>query len=147
MSSKDRQDSETSPLTAFSQTYFRGFEAAMQAYEPLWRDWARWNVELMGLASRRSQAWLDRPSHLVRCQSPQEVVAEQMHFAQTASRHYNETAHRLTAIWGRSDLMRGLNGAFNAASQATDRDYISFPEPSDAPETASASRGKERRAA
>ncbi|MGE3066788.1 MAG: hypothetical protein AB7K67_14460 [Hyphomicrobiaceae bacterium] len=147
MSSKDRQDSDTSPLTGLSQTYFRGFEAAMHAYEPLWRDWARWNVELVGLASRRGQAWLERPTRLLRCQSPQEAVAEQMHFVQTASRHYTETAHRLMAIWSHSDFVRGFNGALNSASQPADRDYISFREPDDAPDATSAARGKERRAA
>lgn len=104
-----------------------GFEAMLRGAEPAMKSLMHWNTELMQLASRRGQAWMDIPRALTACKSPQDVAGAQMQFWQSAMRDYVETSQRMMSIW---------TGAFAATAhglERAERDYITFPEPKEAP--------------
>lgn len=104
-----------------------GFEAMLRGAEPTAKGLMHWNTELMQLASRRGQAWMDIPRVLTACKSPQDVAGAQMHFWQSAFRDYVETSQRMLSIW---------TGALAASANGRDRaerDYITFPEPKETP--------------
>ncbi len=56
-------------------------------------------MEMVTLASRRTQAYMTIPSRLARCRSSQDLVGEQMLFWQTAMEQYQESASRLFQAW------------------------------------------------
>lgn len=125
MSGSERFDSKTDPFGNPSQVYFSGLGAMARGYEPTLKGVGRWNLELVGLMSRRSQAWLGIPMRLSQCKSPFDVFNEQMRFWQAATADYVEASHRLVAAFGACAVAPELNGALQ-------RDYITFPEPKDA---------------
>lgn len=137
MSGNERLDSKAGPLGNLSQAYFGGIDKMVKGCEPALMGAGRWNLELVGLMSRRSQAWLEIPTRLARCKTPVDVYSEQVRFWQSAAADYADGWRRLAAAWGACAAMPGLNGA-----QA--RDYMTVAEPKDA--AAGAKRG-ERKAA
>ena len=55
----------------------------------------RIQVETAALATRRMLALLEFPQHLARCESPQEVISEQIRFWQIAQRQYMQSLERM----------------------------------------------------
>jgi len=137
MSGSERFDTKTGPLGNPSQVYFSGLDAMVKGCEPALKGVGRWNLELIGLMTRRTQAWLGVPVRLSQCKSPSDLVNEQMRFWQTAAGDYAQASHRLAAAFGACAVMPGLNGA-------QPRDYITFPEPK---ETSAEAKGSDRKAA
>jgi hypothetical protein len=111
------------------QLYFEGLDKMAQGMSPL-KGMARAQIEMMGLMSRRAQAYLEIPSRLSRCRSPQDLVNEQMRFWQTAAQQYSESSYRIMESY-----RQGWTAATTTAVSATPfrdpaarkRDYISFP--------------------
>lgn len=136
MNASERMNSEGGPLGNLSQVYFGGLDNMVKRAEPALKSIGRWNLELAGLTTRRSQAWLEMPMRLGRCRTPVDVFNEQMRFWQTAAADYADSWRRLSAAWGACAVMPKLNGAT--------RDYMTFDDPSANP--AAARRG-ERKAA
>jgi hypothetical protein len=137
MSGNERIDSKAGPLGNLSQAYFGSFDTMVKGCEPALKGVGRWNLELIGLMTRRSQAWLEMPARLGRCKTPVDVFSEQMRFWQTAAADYADGSRRLAAAWGACAVMPKLNGA-------QPRDYITFAEPKD---TAAAPKRSDRKAA
>ncbi|MGE3230736.1 MAG: hypothetical protein AB7J30_14995 [Hyphomicrobium sp.] len=81
---------------------------------------ARCQLELMGLANRRLQAYLQVPARLAQCRTPQDLVNEQMAFWRTATDQYRESMLKVGEAWGQA--MPWLAGG----ATKTDRDYINF---------------------
>jgi hypothetical protein len=106
-------------------------------YEPVLKGIGRWNLELVGLATRRTRAWLEIPQHLGQCKSPTDLLNAQMRFWQSAAADYAEVSHKLAAAIGASAVVPHLNGALP-------RDYITFAEPK---ESAVEPRRSDRKAA
>lgn len=103
---------------------------------------ARWNLELVGFMSRRAQAYLEIPSRVSQCRTPQDLFKEQAQFWRTAVEQYMETSQRLTNV--ATQMMAGASGAA-ASKQPRKRDYINVPGLGDA---GSEARGRaERRVA
>ena len=100
MSGNERLDSKAGPLGNLSQAYFGGLDKMVKGCEPALKGVGRWNLELFGLMTRRSQAWLEMPARLGRCKTPVEVFGEQMRFWQTAAADYADGWQRLAAAWG-----------------------------------------------
>lgn len=124
------------PFQGMLETYFAGLDASARSLEPFYRGVARWQLEAVGLASRRAQAYLEIPSRLAHCRTPQDVLAEQSRFWQNAFEQYSESARRMSAAWAQMATMPAAGG--NRANSARERDYITFPEPRTAsPQTAS----------
>ena len=137
MSGNERLDSKAGPLGNLSQNYFGGLDAMVKGCEPALKGVGRWNLELIGLATRRSQAWLEIPARLGQCKTPVDVFNEQMRFWQAAVADYADGSGRLAAAWGACAVLPKLNGA-------QPRDYIAFTEPQ---EPAAAPKRSDRKAA
>ena len=80
MSGSERLDSKAGPLGNLSQAYFGTLDTIAKGYEPALKGVGRWNLELMGLMTKRSREWLEMPTRLTRCKSPVDLVNEQMRF-------------------------------------------------------------------
>ena len=119
----------SSPVHSFFHMYFSGLDTLSQTYDPFTKNFARGQLELMGLMNRRAQAVLEIPSRLGQCRTPQDIVDEQLRYWRTAYEQYSETAGRLM------ELIAPLGGppfGFGPATEKAsedERDYITFPEP------------------
>jgi hypothetical protein len=125
--------------TAFARNLgaqeFNGFgaapvkpEAAIEQATAATKNVARVQLEVMGLAVRRAQAYMQVPTQLARCRTPRDLADEQMAFWRTAMEHYIGSSHRLMEAWsGMVPAMCALGGSGRAASgEQRERDYISF---------------------
>ena len=137
MSASERLDFKVGPLGNPSQAYLGGLDMMVKGWEPALKGVGRWNLELVGLMTRRSQAWLEVPARLARCKTPMDLFNEQMRFWQSAAADYTEGSRRLGAAWSACTAMPGLNGTQS-------RDYMTFAEPKDA---AAAPKRSDRKAA
>jgi len=63
------------------------------------RALAQTNVEMIGLVGRRSRAYLDLPSHLAECRTPQQVLEKQARFFQEMLNDYQTTNERVMNCW------------------------------------------------
>jgi len=116
------------PFQNMFQTYYGGLDTAAQSLEPFYRGFARWQLEAMGLISRRVQAYMEIPSRLGQCRTPQDFANEQARFWQTALTQYSEGSQRLMSAWGQMVASPiGIGGG--AGETKRDRDYLTFPEP------------------
>lgn len=111
------------------QPSLTGVETMMRGAEPALKSLMHWNTELMQLASRRGQAWMDIPRTLAACKSPQDMAGAQMQFWHSAMRDYAETSRRMMSLWT-GVLMPSAKG-----TERAERDYITFPEPKETPRT------------
>jgi phasin protein len=126
MSGSERLDSKAGPLGNLSQAYFGGLDMMVKGYEPALKGVGRWNLEVLGFMARRAQAWFEIPTRLRQCKTPVDLFNEQGRFWQTAAADYTDGSKRLAAAWSACAAMPKLNGA-------QPRDYITFPEPQEAP--------------
>lgn len=110
------------------QLYFSGLDSMSQSMGPM-KAVARWQLEAMGLMSRRAQAYMEFPSRLSRCRTPQDLMSEQARFLQTAFHQYQESSQRMLEAWS---LMMPAGFGSNGQAQRTERDYISFADPREA---------------
>lgn len=60
---------------------------------------ARANVEMVGLLGRRSRAYLELPTQLSRCRTPQQMLEEQAKFFQDMLHDYQVTNDRVVNCW------------------------------------------------
>lgn len=128
-----------SPFFAPLHAYFGSLDSMAQGMSPL-KGFARVQLEMAGFASRRTQAYLELPSRLQQCRTPQDLFNEQARFWQTAFEQYAEAGRRMTEAW-----QAGFGGGGTApAVRATARDYISFGAPDQGKPRAN---GQHRRAA
>lgn len=115
------------PFQTMAESYFAGLDASARSMEPFYKGLARWQLEAIGLASRRAQAYLEIPSRLAQCRTPQDLLAAQSSFWQNAFEHYSESSRRLAAAWAQMASMPAPAG--HRSHGARERDYITFPEP------------------
>src|SRR5262245_6928086 len=144
MSAHERTGPAAGPFGNLSQVYCNGLDHLAKGYEPLLTTVGRRNLELMGVATRRAQAWAEIPSRASQCRTPQDVAREQLLFWQTAFQDYTEGAQRLTAALG-AITGPALNTAWGSKTMVQPRDYITFAEPKTPPADQSIKR--DRRAA
>ena len=112
------------------QMYFGSLDTMAQNMSPMMgpmKAMARWQLETMGFMNRRAQAYMEIPSRLSRCRTPQDLMAEQTRFLQTAFQQYQESSKRIMEAWSQATPMSLTNG-----KDATERDYISFADPKEA---------------
>jgi hypothetical protein len=115
------------------------FGLPAQASAPIVKAAMRLNMELMSLTGRRMRAYLDLPSALGRCRSPQDLATEQMRFWQAAARDYSDSSRNAVEAW--SALLSSGASLSNGAALA-DRDFMDFNDArdDDAPARKQASR-------
>jgi CelD/BcsL family acetyltransferase involved in cellulose biosynthesis len=129
MSANERNDPVAGPFGNLNQAWCSGLDQLTKSYEPTLRNVGRINLELMGLMTRRAQAWLQIPTSASHCKTPQDLFSEQLKFWQAAAQDYTEGARRLSATFA-SLAGPGFGAAWGkTAVTATPRDYITFPEP------------------
>lgn len=93
-------------------------EMCRQMGEPAVKALARSNAEIMSLCSRRAQAYMEAPARLMACRSPQEAMAEQMRFMQTAWTQYSECfSHVMSAYQAMTPAAAGMMQMWNAAAR------------------------------
>lgn len=117
------------PCQHMMQAWFGGFDKAAQSWDPVAKGMAQASLEVIGFWNRRAQAYLDVPSRLQQCRSPQDFAAEQMRFCQTAFTQYQDSSRKLMMIWANS--VPDLPFA-EAKRSRPERDYITINEPADA---------------
>jgi hypothetical protein len=123
MSGSERLDPKCGPFANLWLTYSSGLDALAKGYEPVVLGLGRCQAELMTLALRRTQAWLDRPMRLSRCRTPQDAVGEHLSFWQTAGAQYAESSQRvLAAVLSTTGAPLAAAGSTGADREA--RDYI-----------------------
>ena len=127
MSGSERLDSKAGPLGNLSQTYFGSLDMMVKGYEPALKGVGRWNLELLGFMARRAQAWLEVPARLSRCKTPVDLFNEQAKFWQGTVADYSDGSRRMAAAWSAFAAMPKLTGVQQP------RDYITVPEPQEAP--------------
>lgn len=114
-----------SPFQVPFEMYFAGMSALAPGLNPL-KVGARLQLEAIGFLSRRAQACLEIPSRLSQCRTPQDLIAEQTRFFQTAFTQYAETSRRMTEALSQMVVVpAGRDGEARRT-----RDYISFSDSS-----------------
>ncbi|HEX9882048.1 MAG TPA: phasin family protein [Hyphomicrobium sp.] len=132
-----------SPVHSFFNMYFSGLEAIGQTYDPFTKSIARAQLEFMGLMSRRAQAYMEIPSRLTQCRTPQDLASEQMRFWRTAYEEYAESMGRMTEAMASLATPAFSFGHYGEDARSA-HDYITFPETQ---ESGRAGETRERRAA
>lgn len=125
-----RQQFESSglgPCQNMMQAYFGGLDNAAQSFEPVMKGVARVQLEMIGLASRRTQAYLEIPSRLAQVRTPQDLFSEQMRFWQTAFQHYADSSRRVTTAMTAMAAPQ-INPFLDNRPKARSRDYLTMPE-------------------
>jgi hypothetical protein len=97
MPANERLDAKCGPFGNLWQAYANALDGLARSCEPAAVGIGRWQLELMALGLRRTQAWLEIPARLGQCRAPQDLFGEQLRFWQTASAHYSEGGQRLLA--------------------------------------------------
>ncbi|MGH6814573.1 MAG: phasin family protein [Hyphomicrobiaceae bacterium] len=100
MNRKPRIDPSAGDKFDIAFAPFGGMDVMALGFEPWLRAAARCNLELLGLASRYTQAYFEAATQLAQCRTPLDVVGAQTRFWQTAARQTGESAQRLTALCG-----------------------------------------------
>jgi hypothetical protein len=132
-----------SPVHSYFQMYFSGLEAMGQTYDPFTKGIARAQLEFMGLMSRRAQAYMEIPTRLAQCRTPQDLANEQMRFWRTAFEEYADSMGRMTEAMA-SLAAPSFKFAFAGDDARSTHDYITFPDTKEAERPA---HSRERRAA
>jgi hypothetical protein len=141
MSGSERIDPKCGPFANLWLAYSNSLDGLAKGCEPAALGLGRYNLELMTLALRRTQAWLERPVRLVAARTPQDVLYEHVRFWQTAGAHYAESSQRLlSALFAAATPPMGARDGEGTAA----RDYIAVAEVKEAP---AARTVKDRRAA
>jgi hypothetical protein len=120
-------------------SYFNGLDTIAQGVGPMMgpiKAMARFQLEMMGLASRRAQAVMEVPSRLARCRTPQDIMSEQSRFWQTAFHQYAESSRRVMEAWTQAMQMPAQG------NRRAERDYISFADPREANGQGRAAQGR-----
>ncbi len=134
------------PSAEALEVFFNGLENVPSLFAPM-KAAVRLQLEATGFLSRRAQAFLEIPTRLGQCRTPQDLLNEQMRFWRTAYEQYVESAQRMGQIWSSAAVF-----PFGGAEQPSrpERDYITFPEPPEAStqgEQSGSARGQRRRVA
>lgn len=129
MRMEHRSDPSGRPFQDMLNTAYGGFALGGRTFEPWFKAAARGNLEILTLMSRRAQAYLELPTRLCQCRTPQDVAAEQLRFWQTMAQQYTESSQRVLGAWS-SLAQQTVRGTRTGAEP--ERDYITFPEPEEA---------------
>ncbi|HXF55377.1 MAG TPA: hypothetical protein VNK52_14785 [Hyphomicrobiaceae bacterium] len=135
-------------LQASTQGLFNGIDKVSESFEPWFKAVARCQLEAIGLASRRAQAYMELPAKLGACRTPQDLAREQIGFWQTAFAQYAESCGRMF------DTCRALTppwSLFSAGGERKEpgkreRDYMSVRDSEEEQEQAAAGKSSRRAA-
>lgn len=122
------------PFQSLFQPAFSRMDTVLLAYEPMMRGMARCQLEAMGLASRRAQAYMELPSRLSQCRTPHDLMNEQNRFWQSAFQQYADSSRRMLSAWNQAFALPAPFGPGEPQpKQSRPRDMIAVPEAKSAP--------------
>lgn len=116
------------PCQHLMQACAGGFDKVYQAWDPVLKGAAQAQLEVVGFWNRRAQAYLDIPSRLQQVRGPQDLLAEQMRFWQTAFTQYQDSSRKLMKLYAAAVPELPFSEPKRTRTQ---RDYISVPEADD----------------
>ena len=126
------ESSGLGPFENYFHAYSSSLDTAAQTFEPVFKGMARCQLEVLGLMSRRAQAYLDLASSMTRCRGPQDFASASLQFWQTAFQHYTDSSRQITAACAQmATAPMGLAACGGAHGR---RDYITFATDEDAPD-------------
>ena len=139
-------------LEASTQGLIDGIDKASRGWEPWLKAAAHCQLEAIGLASRRAQAYMELPARIGACRTPQDLAGEQLKFWQAAVAQYTESCGRimddyraLTPV--QLNLFQIAAGAGGKdAGEKPERDYISVREREEPREETDSGKGSRRAA-
>ena len=94
-----------SPAHNAFQMFFGGLESFGQAYDPFFKGLARTQLEVLGFANRRAQAYMQIPASAAQCRTPQDLFNLQTQFWRAAYEDYTRERG------ARDQRARGLRAA------------------------------------
>jgi hypothetical protein len=147
MRTETQMDLSGGPFKNMFETYCSGMDMAAQGFEPWFKAVTGSNLELLSLMSRRAQAYMEFPTCVGNCRTPQDLVDEQVRFWQTAFRQYAESSQRAMNAWTTTVSLLGGTLTPWAITGKPERDFITFPEPQEAVSAESQKKPGERQAA
>lgn len=132
------------PFAAVFQNYFAAFETLSQGTPPLGAGFptafdtqaftqqataplkaaARAQLEVLGLANRRVQAYMQAPAKLAQCRTGQDLFNEQIAFWRTAAEQYAESGRKIAEAWGQA--LPWAAPYTGTGTPPAERDYINF---------------------
>jgi hypothetical protein len=138
------------PENAYFERLVTSTEQATKSMAPMMTSAARANMELVSLAGRRTQAYLDLPNTFAQCRGPQDLFAVQAQFCQTALEDYTTCSRRIVAALSAHNAVTPASE--NVGAERRERDTLTFPDvfsfaPWVLPETSQRRRDAEDRAA
>lgn len=147
---RPNSERQVRPECALLERLFASSEQATQSVAPMMTGAARMNMELVSLAGRRAQAYLDLPNAVAQCRGPQDLFAAQARFWQTALEDYAASGRRIVAALSANNAV--ASASEDAGVQRRERDTLTFPDvfsftPWALPESAQQRRDAEDRAA
>lgn len=116
--------SQREPATGGLASGFDPHALTAQATAPL-KAAACCQLEVLGLLNRRTQAYMQVPTRLAHCRTPQDLISEQLAFWRTAAEQYTESSRKIGETWSHAFPWAGAYAAGGPAVHA-ERDYISF---------------------
>ena len=132
------------PINNPFQFYFGGLEALGQAYDPFVKGIARTQLEMFGFFNRRAQAYMQMPTRVAQCRTPQDLTNLQTQFWRSAYEDYSQSVGRVTSALAAC----APNLAALSQEALSARDYIAFPDTDTDTNTKDTGRGaRERKAA
>jgi hypothetical protein len=132
MGTDSKMEPPGGPFKNMFETCCSGMDMTAQRFEPWFKAMAGSNLEMLSLMSQRAQAYIEFPTNVANCRTPQDLFDEQIRFWQTAFRQYAESSQRAMHAWTKS--VSSLGGFLTpwAVSDKPERDFITFPEPQEA---------------
>jgi hypothetical protein len=101
-------------------------EQATKSVGPMVTGAMRANMELASLVGRRAQAYLNLPNTLAECRGPQDLIAAQTKFWQTAFEDYSTCNRRIVAAMSASNSVTPASEEAGAGRR--ERDTLTFPD-------------------
>jgi hypothetical protein len=129
MGTDSKMEPPGGPFKNMFETCCSGMDMTAQRFEPWFKAMAGSNLEMLSLMSQRAQAYLELPTSVGNCRTPEDLVDEQVRFWQTALRQYGQSSQRALNVWATSVSLVGGALAPWAPAAKPERDYITFAEP------------------
>ena len=79
------------------ENMMRGFS---QSGNPWLNAYAQTSMEMLSLATRRSQALMKLPVQAAQCKSPLDLIGLQVEFVQNAVQQHTDAARKTASVWG-----------------------------------------------
>ena len=113
----------TPPLGEGFPTAFDTQAFTQQATAPL-KAVARAQLELLGLANRRMQAYMQAPANFAQCRTGSDIVNQQMAFWNEAAEQYAASGRKIAEAWGQA--LPWAAPYVGVDTSSAERDYIDF---------------------